>query len=719
MSTVARGTVTRDVGPVSVTALLILLLLLFSSNNDLVAASHPAGQSVPTVSVERSSRALPAGIRTASLPAELDRPASAAPASPAWTPVELANNDSGPGGLTGAMAWDAADGYEVLFDETGTTWTYRAGTWTSLVTSTAPSPRQETAMAFDAADGYVLLFGGESGSVVLGDTWKFSHGTWTNLTPTLKATPPPATDAGMTYDAADGYIVMYGGFQTYSSPWTTTWTYRGGTWTPLPPSKVIPSPNADVELTYDVSDGYVVFFGFWNDSAGRQSTTWTFRNGTWSSLNLTYAPTPRQDVDLAYVSSLRAVVMVYGRPTDSLGRSDLNETWTYSSGAWKNLTDPALGAFPSTLPGMEGPLADDPVDGFAVLTDPGCRGAATYCGETYGFPAWPVQVVVTAGHGVLAVNAPPRLGGSQSGGVFGSGATGWFFEGWTLPLSAQPAPGWALGQITATGAASLGAGGVTVGGSASLEVAFSPYPIVQFLVRPGSCGPITFDGTLEASNGYDMNPWVPGAYTAGIRACQAHIFAGWSGASGVSVSPIASSPTTVTVSANGTLLAIFEDYPLVTLVVVPASCGPVTFNGSPFDSQPPYSPSPSVAVPIGTYPATVSLCAGRNFLGWSVSGGLVLESVNGLNATVSVSGNGTLSASFSALPPPPITGPPTWPFILLLVVGVVTLLLLAAATVLLRRRRSQMVKGPPPKPEDPPFEGPAEVPPPSPEVQLW
>jgi hypothetical protein len=66
-------------------------------------------------------------------------------------------------------------------------------------------------MTYDPKDGYGVLFGGDnnSSSWVYGDTWKFQNGNWTNITPSLS--PSARGFASMTYDAQDGYVLLFGG----------------------------------------------------------------------------------------------------------------------------------------------------------------------------------------------------------------------------------------------------------------------------------------------------------------------------------------------------------------------------------------------------------------------------------------------------------------------------------------------------------------------------
>ena len=80
-------------------------------------------------------------------------------------------------------------------------------------------------MTYHAADGYVLLFGGANLSASLGDTWKFSAGSWTQLSPSTS--PNPRGDAAMVYDAADHEVVFFGGTNS-TKTFTDTWAFSGG-----------------------------------------------------------------------------------------------------------------------------------------------------------------------------------------------------------------------------------------------------------------------------------------------------------------------------------------------------------------------------------------------------------------------------------------------------------------------------------------------------------
>jgi len=89
--------------------------------------------------------------------------------------------------------------------------------WVQMFPPTpGPSPRTHAAMAYDAADQRVVLFGGVQGDftnfnpgTVWGDTWLWDGSKWMKMNPTNS--PPARWGAMMTYDAAHGQVVLFGG----------------------------------------------------------------------------------------------------------------------------------------------------------------------------------------------------------------------------------------------------------------------------------------------------------------------------------------------------------------------------------------------------------------------------------------------------------------------------------------------------------------------------
>ena len=88
-------------------------------------------------------------------------------------------------------------------------------------------------MSYDARDGYVVLFGGLSLGGALGDTWTYEYGRWTQVSTTTSPAPSPRYDAGLIYDTLDSEIVLFGGVSATGAPLSDTWAFAGGVWTNL------------------------------------------------------------------------------------------------------------------------------------------------------------------------------------------------------------------------------------------------------------------------------------------------------------------------------------------------------------------------------------------------------------------------------------------------------------------------------------------------------
>lgn len=283
----------------------------------------------------------------------------------------------------GALAvYDAADGYVLVYGGTAGdhTWTYTGGTWTELKITTYPASRTEASMTYDAVDHEVILFGGEYhppkgpgtpvGSVsYYSDTWAFHGGAWSNITNPLDS-PPGRYYAMMTYDAADGYVLLFGG--DYAKQFLgDTWTFKGGTWTNMTaanPSGKAPSCRIDGGIAFDVATGYVVLFGGTVKAGGvclngarnvTSSETWAFSRGTWTNLSPAVSPPARWAESLVYDASGGSILMFGG-----LGASDtsLTDTWTFSDGNWTQLP---LHLYP---PGrFSASMAYDPSTGLVLM----------------------------------------------------------------------------------------------------------------------------------------------------------------------------------------------------------------------------------------------------------------------------------------------------------------------------------------------------------------
>jgi hypothetical protein len=315
-----------------------------------------------------------------------------------WT--ELTGGFGPPSTYFGMMAYDAADGYVVLFGGctpfgdiqyscvSNDTWTYRGGIWHNITSSRAPSGRNQAGMVYDAADGYILLFGGltqptASATLPVNDTWEFLNGTWSQLSPVHS--PPPTVQPDLVYDAADGYVLLVGG--------SWTWTFSRGLWTNITSSVKSAPTRPSSSIAYDAADGYVVLFGNYSPTDPASDTSlWTYFAGTWTDRSSSgplpgTPPVTQYGLPLVYDSSRSAIEMYsdWGNGT----------VFEYSGGAWSSVV-PVV-----SPPAVEDEaMAFDAADGYLLMFGGAVLGAP---GGTLYDATW--AWVNTSGPGPLAISS--------------------------------------------------------------------------------------------------------------------------------------------------------------------------------------------------------------------------------------------------------------------------------------------------------------------------
>ncbi len=199
--------------------------------------------------------------------------------------------------------------------------------WTQLHPLTHPSGRSDAGMVYDAADGYVILFGGWRGGYCLNDTWTYRDGVWTNLS----IPGPHSCHPAMAYDAADGYVVAYLNFSRYGF------------------SSSQPPPQSHTE-------------------------TWIFAHGRWTELHI--AEPPVVDFALATYDAASRAVLLYGfsyiETGDGNGTNGTNqtrmveETWAFSGGEWHHVQT-SYAPVADTAVGHSSQLVYDAADGYALM----------------------------------------------------------------------------------------------------------------------------------------------------------------------------------------------------------------------------------------------------------------------------------------------------------------------------------------------------------------
>jgi hypothetical protein len=308
----------------------------------------------------------------------------AAPVGPAGqsTPLTTAVSEPPPR-YDPAMAYDQKDGYVVMFGGNDNdypngylndTWAFSGGSWRNITSGIAPPARDSAALTYDAKDGYILLFGGagvtpKGSPVYFHDTWRFSHGTWKNVT--AKAvnstnTPSGRVGEGLAYDSADRYVVMFGGaLQTNVGFLNDTWTFGHGIWTNITKG-ASPSVRWAPAMTYDNLDGYVMLFGgskLVNVTWAYPGDTWRFLHGTWTNTSPSLSPSARSGSTETY-DAKTGFVLLYGGNGPAGCSFWCGDTWSFLRGVWTNITPAVSPASVHTYPPN---VAYDSRDGYAVM----------------------------------------------------------------------------------------------------------------------------------------------------------------------------------------------------------------------------------------------------------------------------------------------------------------------------------------------------------------
>jgi hypothetical protein len=205
---------------------------------------------------------------------------------------------------------------------------YDGGTFANVTPATHPSARAAATAAFDAAHGYVILFGGLTDDfTALADTWKWDGSAWTQLTPA--ASPSARGFASMAYDEARGEIIMFGGVNLDTGPSDDMWRWDGTTWVPvtgvqLPPSRIF------ANMAYHAASSSVVLFGGFGD-AGELDDTWTWNGTAWTHASTPVKPRAR-DGHMMAADPVAGNVVLFGGEDEA--ERLLHDTWTWNGTAW-------------------------------------------------------------------------------------------------------------------------------------------------------------------------------------------------------------------------------------------------------------------------------------------------------------------------------------------------------------------------------------------------
>ena len=341
------------------------------------------------------------------------------------------------------MAWDAADGYVLLFggnSVTGAletdTWTYLNGTWTNITSSVIghPPPIARAFMNYDPSTNSVILFGGYLlGVSYVNYTWSYHKDKWTNLTSTADG-PPTSDFTSVASDPSDGELLA-----VVESNIEQTWTFKDGSWANItasaPPPLQPDSPSSvPFGLSPDPAEGGVLMLSEYQTVSGFFGATYLFKAGTWQNLTdqspnaplYPYGIVPWVADPLSYLPSATAVLFYETLSMNQIGLTfPFSETWMFSSGRWTNISGPA-GAGPDP----------DVVAPSAGAVDPADSAFVTFGGITslsLLIPTWilsaPPVVNVSATPEATDVGLPVHLRGNVTFGLEPNNASWSFGDG--------------------------------------------------------------------------------------------------------------------------------------------------------------------------------------------------------------------------------------------------------------------------------------------------
>jgi hypothetical protein len=205
-----------------------------------------------------------------------------------------------------------------------------------LPPATSPSARQAV-LAYDPVRNVVVLFGGRQFNA-FGDTWEYDGTTWKQRT--FATSPSARFFAGMVFDPSRNKIVLFGGATGSGGAGALlddTWEYDGTSWTPLTTTGK-PSPRANFAMTYSAARGKVVLFGGATGAGGMSGETWELGGTTWTNVAPSVAPPARTGAAMAFLAKRNRVVLFGGGVPSVLGAT-FADTWEYD-GTWTQVALP-------------------------------------------------------------------------------------------------------------------------------------------------------------------------------------------------------------------------------------------------------------------------------------------------------------------------------------------------------------------------------------------
>ncbi|MFO1076440.1 MAG: hypothetical protein U1E73_01800 [Planctomycetota bacterium] len=185
------------------------------------------------------------------------------------------------------------------------------GNW-AVRRSVTPTPtgRVYTDMTYDAARGQMVLFGGGYGANAFNDTWTFDGATWTNHGAGYAAR---RVQPALAYEASLG-TVLFGGGTLSGTYYGDTMYWTGSDWIYTLGGSAWPAARMGHDMVTDTARGRIVMFGGYNGTT--LGDTWqlraTYYGPQWTQMATIGTPGPRQSHAMAYDQKRDRVVLFGG-----------------------------------------------------------------------------------------------------------------------------------------------------------------------------------------------------------------------------------------------------------------------------------------------------------------------------------------------------------------------------------------------------------------------
>jgi RHS repeat-associated protein len=223
---------------------------------------------------------------------------------------------------------------------------YAMPDWQLSTGSTPPSLDSNASVTYNPEQNFMIVFGGKKTTgLASNETWTFDGSAWQQRTTT--GTPTARLGAALFWDPALHRAVMFGGANVLGTSNNETWELNTSTWAWTNKTSVVtgtpPSARRFASAAYNTAAGVGVLSGGLGASSTVYRDSFSWNNYVWTNLNDT-ALGYRWGAAAAYDPSAQSITVFGGRKatcsTCSSTASHNNETWTWktASPGWTQQT---------------------------------------------------------------------------------------------------------------------------------------------------------------------------------------------------------------------------------------------------------------------------------------------------------------------------------------------------------------------------------------------